>query len=130
MSSGLIIFIYSIVAYGICNIIVFGSGPFRIFEKIREWSNDINEHFGQLFSCMMCLPTNLGVVLSLLNWFIIPIAFTPFNILFAGYGSLWWLAMILDGAFTSGIVWLIHHVEEYFENKVITSGEKVYDDED
>ena len=130
MPSGLIIFIYSIVAYGICNIIVFGSGPFRIFEKIREWSNDINEHFGQLFSCMMCLPTNLGIVLSLLNWFIIPIAFTPFNILFAGYSSLWWLAMILDGAFTSGIVWLIHHVEEYFENKSITSGEKTYDDEE
>lgn len=130
MSTGLIIFVYSIMCYGICNIIVFGSGPFRVFEYIREISNNINEHFGQLFSCMMCLPTNLGIILSLINWFLIPIAFTPFNIIFAGYTSLWWLAMILDAAFTSGIVWLIHHIQEYFENKVITSGEKIYEDEE
>jgi hypothetical protein len=128
MSTGLILFIYSIMVYGICNIIVFGSGPFSIFERIREWANNIGEHFGQLFSCMMCLPTNLGIFLSLLNWFFIPIAFTPFNLLFIGYPSLWWLAMILDGAFTSGIVWLIHHVQEYFENKVTMSGEKIYED--
>lgn len=126
MSNCLIIAIYSLVAYGICNIIVFGSGPFRIFERIRYWSNEIDEHFGQMFSCMMCLPTNLGIVLSLINWFLIPIAFTPFNIIFAGT-TLWWLAMIFDGAFTSGIVWLINTVQEYFENKTIMSGEKIED---
>ena len=129
MSSWLIVLCYSIMAYGICNIIVFGSGPFRIFEKLRYWSDYIDEHFGQLFSCMMCLPTNLGIVLSIINWFLIPIAFTPFNIMFSSVTSLWWLAAICDGAFTSGIVWLIHHIEEYFENNVITSGEKVYEDD-
>ena len=126
MSSCLIIAIYSIVAYGICNIVVFGSGPFRIFEMIRYWSSEINEHFGQMFSCMMCLPTNLGIILSLINWFLIPIAFTPFNLIFAGT-TLWWLAMIFDGAFTSGIVWLINTIQEYFENKTIMSGEKIED---
>jgi len=129
MSSWLIVLCYSIMAYGICNIIVFGSGPFRIFEKLRYWSDYIDEHFGQLFSCMMCLPTNLGIVLSIINWFLIPIAFTPFNIMFGSVTGLWGLAAICDGAFTSGIVWLIHHIEEYFENKVITSGEKVYEDD-
>ena len=124
MSSGLIIFLYCLVAYGACNVMVFGSGPFKIFEYIRYWSDDISEHFGQLFSCMMCLPTNFGIVCSLVNWFFIPIAFTPFNILFAGTG-LWWLAMLCDGAFTSGIVWLINTFQEYFENKTITSGERI-----
>lgn len=129
MSCGLIIFCYCIVAYGISNIVVFGSGPFKIFEKIRYWSDYLDEHFGQLFSCMMCFPTNLGIVLSILNWFLIPIAFTPFNILLGAVPTLWWLAAILDGAFTSGIVWLIHHVEEWFENQVITSGEKIVDND-
>lgn len=129
MSCGLMILCYCIMAYGICNIVVYGSGPFRIFERIRYWADDIDEHFGQLFSCMMCLPTNLGILLSLINWFLIPIAFTPFNIMFGVASGLWWLAAIFDGAFTSGIVWLIHHIEEYFENKVITSGEKVYEDD-
>lgn len=124
MSTGLIIFLYAIMTYGICNIVVYGSGPFRIFEHIRNISDSINEHFGQMFSCMMCLPTNLGILLSVLNWFLIPVAFTPFNILFAGT-SLWWVAMIFDGAFTSGIVWLINTIQEYFENKTITSGEKI-----
>ena len=124
MSSWLIVALYSIMAYGACNIIVFGSGPFRIFERIREWADDIDEHFGQLFSCMMCLPTNFGIICSLVNWFFIPIAFTPFNILFAGTG-LWWLAMLCDGAFTSGIVWLINTIQEYIENKTITSGERI-----
>lgn len=126
MSSCLIVALYSIMAYGACNVIVFGSGPFRIFERIREWADDIDEHFGQLFSCMMCLPTNFGIICSLVNWFFIPIAFTPFNILFAGTG-LWWLAMLCDGAFTSGIVWLINTIQEYIENKTITSGERIDD---
>mgnify|MGYP003482951604 FL=1 len=124
MSNGLIILLYCIMAYGACNVIVFGSGPFKIFERIRYWSDYIDEHFGQLFSCMMCLPTNFGSICSLVNWFLIPVAFTPFNLVFAGT-SLWWLAMLCDGAFTSGIVWLIHTVQEYIENKTITSGERI-----
>lgn len=124
MSNGLIILLYCIMAYGACNVIVFGSGPFKIFERIRYWSDYVDEHFGQLFSCMMCLPTNFGIICSLVNWFLIPVAFTPFNLVFAGT-SLWWLAMLCDGAFTSGIVWLIHTVQEYIENKTITSGERI-----
>ena len=124
MSNGLIILLYCIMAYGACNVIVFGSEPFKIFERIRYWSDYIDEHFGQLFSCMMCLPTNFGIICSLVNWFLIPVAFTPFNLVFAGT-SLWWLAMLCDGAFTSGVVWLIHTVQEYIEKKTITSGERI-----
>ena len=122
MSNWLIIFCYCIVAYGLCNMMVFGSGPFRIFEHIRNISNAIGEHFGMLFSCMMCLPANFGWFISLIDWFLLPkIAFTPFNIILAGTGY-WWLALILDCCFTTGIVWLIHHVEEYFENAAEKGG--------
>ena len=116
MSIWLIIFIYCFMAYGLSNMMVFGSGPFRIFEHIRNLSSSVSEHFGMLFSCMMCFPANLGWVLSLIDWFLIPqVAFTPFNILLAGTG-LWWLALIFDCCFTSGAVWFIHHVESFFEN--------------
>ena len=128
MSNGVIIFLYCIMAYGACNVIVFGSGPFKIFEWIRYYAESIGEHFGQLFSCMMCMPTNFGIICSLVNWFLIPIAFTPFNIVFTGT-TLWWLAMLCDGAFTSGIVWLLHTIQEYIENKTITSGEKIIENE-
>ena len=95
---------------------VFGSGPFRIFEHIRNISSAIGEHFGQLFSCMMCFPANFGWVMSLIDWFLLPdIAITPFNIILAGTGY-WWLALLLDCCFTSGMVWFVHHVEEYFED--------------
>lgn len=116
MSNWAILFLYCIVAYGFSNMMVFGSGPFRIFERIRNLSDRISEHFGSLFKCMMCFPANLGWVLSIIDWFLIKdIAFTPFNIFLAGTG-MWWLALILDCFFTSGIVWLIHNVEIFFEN--------------
>lgn len=116
MSNWLIVFLYCIVVYGFSNMMVFGSGPFRIFERIRNITDRISEHFGSLFKCMMCFPANLGWVLSIFDWFLIKgVAFTPFNILLAGTGF-WWLALILDCFFTSGIVWLIHNVETFFEN--------------
>ena len=116
MSQWLLILIYIIAAYGLSNMMVFGSGPFRIFEHIRNISNSISEHFGKLFSCMMCFPANLGLFFSLIDWFLLKnIAILPFNILLAGTG-LWWLAAILDCCFTSGGVWLIHNFESFFES--------------
>lgn len=116
MSPWLLTFIYLIAAYGLSNMVVFGSGPLRVFEWVRYLSNRINEHFGKLFSCMMCFPANLGLFFSIIDWFLIKqAAILPFNILLAGTG-LWWLAAILDCCFTSGGVWLIHNVESFFEN--------------
>jgi hypothetical protein len=124
------VFAYILAAFGICNMIAFGSGPFRIFERIRDWSASISEHFGLLFRCMMCLPANFGWIMSLIDWFLIPaIAFTPFNILFGGVSGLWWLAMILDCCFTSGIVWLLHQLDEWFEREpVVKKGDMDSDD--
>lgn len=116
MSNWLIIFIYCISVYGFSNMVVFGSGPFRVFEKLREWSSYVSTHFSSLFSCMMCLPANVGWIASLIDWFFLKnIAITPFNIFLAGTG-LWWVALIGDCCFTTGIVWLIHNVESFFES--------------
>ena len=112
-----IVLMYVLAVYGLSNIIVFGEGPFYILEKWRELMYNIHPNIGKLFSCMMCLPANIGWVASLVDWFLISsIAFTPFNIIFAGSG-LWWLAMILDMGFTSGICWLLYVIDDYFEKK-------------
>lgn len=116
MSNWLIIFLYCIVCYGWTNMQCFTEGPFHIFQHIRNISSSISEHFGKMFECPICFPANLGWILSLIDWFLIPqIAFTPFNMLFAGTG-IWWLAMLFDCCFTSGIVWIIHNIESFFES--------------
>lgn len=116
MSSGLIIVLYIFAVYGFSNMMVFGSGPFKIFEKTRGWSNNISPHFGTLFSCMMCFPANIGWIVSLIDWFLLPtIAITPFNIMLIGT-NLWWVALLGDCCLTSGAVWIIHNIESFFES--------------
>jgi hypothetical protein len=116
MSNILIIFLYCLAAYGLSNMVVFGSGPFRIFEHLRNISSGISPHFGTLFSCMMCFPANVGLIVSAIDWFLIPsIALTPFNICLIGT-NLWWLALLADCCFTSGMVWIIHNIESFFES--------------
>jgi hypothetical protein len=115
------------MAYGACNVIAFGDGPFYIFTRLREWANNISPHFGKVFTCMMCLPANFGWICSLFNWFYIPIQFTPFNIILHGYNSnLWWLAALCDGAFTTGIVYLIYIMNEYLEKRIEYYEQNIY----
>ena len=95
---------------------VFADGPFYIFTRIRHLAESISEHFGKLFSCMVCFPSNLSWVMSLVDWFLVPqVAFTPFNMILAGTG-LWWLAMLMDIGFGAGAVWAIHNIIECFES--------------
>lgn len=114
----LTVFCYILVAYGACNVIAFSDGPFYIFSKIREWAYNINSHFGKMFSCMICLPANFGWICSLLNLLLISTPFTPFNIIFNSNVDLWYLILLCDGAFTTGIVYLIYIMNEYFEKKI------------
>lgn len=119
------------MAYGACNVIAFGDGPFYIFTRIREWANNISPHFGKVFTCMMCLPANFGWICSLFNWFFIPILFTPFNIIFHDFDSnLWWLAALCDGAFTTGVVYLIYIINEYLEKRIEYYEQNTYRTED
>lgn len=125
----LIVFCYIFVAYGACNVIAFGDGPFYIFSRLREWAYSVHDNLGKLFSCMMCLPANFGWICSLVNWLWVPVAFTPFNIIFAGYSNLWPLIILCDGAFTTGIVYLIYIVNEYLEKKIDYYEQNTYRDE-
>jgi hypothetical protein len=100
-------FLFILLSYGITNIVIFGS----IFEWLRNFMNSISPTIlGKLFSCPMCFSTWIGFILSyifgLLN------LYTPF----LNYGvGIVFLRIFLDGCITSGSVWIIHTIQEFFE---------------
>ncbi len=115
----LIIFI--VVTYGFSNMIVYSNGPFHIFEKWRDFTNRLNENIGELFNCMMCFPMWVGFALSILDIFVLKnIYFTPMNMVLnvTNVDTVTYvISIFLDGCFASGMTWLIHTIQEYFENK-------------
>jgi hypothetical protein len=109
-----IILAFSIVSYAISNMFVFAMGPFHIFDKIRNTAKKIHPQLEELFSCMICFPTWVGMGLSAVNLIFLPYySFTPFNLILPG--SEWYIIILLDGFFASGSTWLIHTVQEAIE---------------
>lgn len=107
---------YILFAYGAANMVVYANGPFGVFDKWRSFSHSLNESFGELFTCMMCLSTWIGMVFSVINAYIVPsIAFTPFNIVFGTGSAHLLIKVIMDMGMTSGAVWLLHNLEEAME---------------
>lgn len=115
---GFMLWVYILVCYGLSNMVVYSKGPFHIFENWRTLANNIHPHFGELFSCMMCFPFWAGVIFSLLDLFLIPIGFTPFNIICSSIPLTFFnvlFIVIMDGILSSGTTWVINNIEEYFE---------------
>ena len=106
---------YILCAYGFCNMIIFARGPFGIFEWWRNFTHRISDGFGDLFTCPMCLSTWCGLFFSAIDiWVVKSVEFTPFNMVFSGTNLLW-LILLMDMGATSGIVWLLHQLEEMME---------------
>jgi hypothetical protein len=94
--------VFLLVAYGIANIMVFSS----IFRWWRElWIRYSPNFFGELFTCMICLPFWIGVFLSIVGVSISENYIDVPNI----------ISWLLDGALASGGVWLIHTIQEKLE---------------
>ena len=115
MSSWFIVFSFSIVAYAISNHFVYAHGPMHIYDHIRCLAEKIHPNLGELFQCRICFPTWVGFILSALNSLFLPyLDLTPGMALMSMYAP-WWVIMIFDGFFASGIVWLIHTAQEALE---------------
>jgi hypothetical protein len=98
------VFIYILLAYGITNIVVFGS----IFESLRESFNTKYTSFiHSILTCPMCFSTWLGFTLSCMLLFFGQ--HTPISLYFNLPN---YLTIFLDGCFTSGTVWLMFKVED------------------
>lgn len=107
-----IFLLFSFMCYSGTQFIVYLNGPFHIFEKFRNLMQKTHNQLAELVSCEACTSTWVSFFLSALNLIIIPsVAFTPFNLILAGHG-LWWLIILLDGLFGSGISWLLFRIED------------------
>lgn len=92
----------TLIAYGITNILVFGS----IFENSRIFLVNKSKFLGKLVTCMMCTSFWVGVLLS------ITVKSITYSNGLVGDEN---LAIFLDACLTSGVVWLIHTFQEHFE---------------
>ena len=111
-----IFLLFSFICYSGTQFIVYLNGPFHIFEKFRKLMQNTHDQLGELVSCEACTSTWVSFFISALNIIVIPtIAFTPFNIILAGTG-LWWLIILLDGLFGSGVSWLLFRLEDFLTN--------------
>ena len=109
------ILLFSLVVYGISNMLVYASGPFRMFEKYRDFMDTMPSNIGEGAHCMICTPTQVAIVLSLIDVFTYGVTFTPGNLITDDNSSLWLLALIIDGGLGSGIAWLLHTAQEALE---------------
>jgi hypothetical protein len=102
-----------IAAYGMSQILVFGS----IFSEQRQWIhtwgnnewtpfNGIGKFLSGLISCMMCTSTWVGFLMSFV-W-------SPFVNIFDVHPI---LGVFFDGMLASGGVWAINSIIEWFEKK-------------
>lgn len=113
MESLVIFIIFCFTCYSFVNMLLYFSGPFGIFEHIRNIAGKISPRMGELFSCPACASTWVSFFLSALNLLIIPsVPFTPFNLILGGTG-LWWVIILLDGLCGSGTTWLLFKFEDF-----------------
>lgn len=101
----MILLLWAFMAYGMTNILVWGS----IFEKQREWIKSKSKFFGDLISCTLCTSTWVGFFMSIVLGSVSSLFFET-----------WWVFnFFFDGMFSAGIVWAINAIIEFFEENRI-----------
>ena len=104
--------IWILMAYGMSQILVYGS----IFESFRngihKWGNDeyapfqgVGKFLSGLISCMMCTSTWVGFFFGIF-------LYSPVNIFLEVTP---WISWFFDGMLASGAVWAINSIVEWFE---------------
>ncbi len=104
--------LWALAAYGMTNILVWGS----IFSEWRNWIhvwgmsdtmpfNGVGKFLSGLISCMMCTSTWVGFFMSVV-YYSPSMEIINFNPYFSWF---------FDGMLASGVVWFINSVVEYWE---------------
>jgi hypothetical protein len=107
-----IVLLWTIMAYGITNILVYGSIFSGLRMKIKEWGENefapfqnIGEFLNGIISCVMCCSTWVGFFLGV-------VIYSPTHE-FLNTSLIW--SWFFDGLFASGGVWAINAIIEWFE---------------
>lgn len=121
-SSWFVVFVFSVIVYSISNHFVYAHGPMHVYDNIRNIAQRIHPNLGELFECMICFPTWVGMALSAMNYFFLNgVALTPFMILLNGITP-WWIIIALDGFFGSAVGWLIDTFQSAVERSNQANG--------
>jgi len=94
-----------LAAYGMTTILVYGS----IFEKFRDFVIRYSNFFGKLITCMMCTSFWVGAFMSIVLGGLT-------NHFFKGT---WYEYLFFDACFSSGSVWALNGIIEFFEENRI-----------
>jgi hypothetical protein len=101
-----------ILSYGLMNIMVFGSIFQRLRNFFQKWGGNkllpfsgFGNFISGILTCPMCFSFHGGWVLSLL-------IFSP---TFTIFGTPLWISWFFDGILSSGAVWAINAIIEWFE---------------
>jgi len=104
--------IWAMVAYGMTNILVYGSIFNGLRQSIHNWGNNrlspfnfLGNFLSGLISCVLCTSTWVGFFLSLAY-------FSP-NADLIGLNKI--LSVFFDGMLSAGFVWAINAIIEWFE---------------
>ena len=129
--TGFVLFSYILACFGISEAIVYFNGPFGIIERLREVISpegktgimkEVCQTLTEMTSCMLCFPTNLGFLMSIVSM-LMGTYFTPFTIIFSSaIGNITLPVflgccvpcIVLDGFFTGGCVYIIHNIIDAF----------------
>lgn len=109
--------VYAFMMYGFVLLLTSFDGPFNIVGKFRDLLHWLHPQLGKLIECPYCTCTWVGGFISSLNYLLISVKFTPFNIILCGTG-LWWLIIPFDTFFACGCVWLLHVIDDYYSSNV------------
>jgi len=103
---------WSVLSYGLMNIMVYGTIFQGLRDFFRKWGNDktmffnsIGEFISGILSCPMCFGFHGG-------WFLSLLIYSPTNVIF---NTPEWCSWFFDGILSSGAVWAINAVVEWFE---------------
>lgn len=104
--------LWMIMAYGLSNILVYGSIFNTPRTNINKWAADEKTLFNgfwvflsDMLKCMMCTPTWIGFFFGIF-------LYSPVNQIL---GVTSWISWFFDGMLASGSVWAINSIIEWFE---------------
>jgi len=110
--------IWVMVAYGMTNILVYGSIFNGLRNGIHNWGNTITLPFNflgkflsGLIQCVLCTSTWVGFFLSLSY-------FSP-NVELVGLNKI--ISVFFDGMLSAGFVWMINSIVEWFEENRLSN---------
>lgn len=96
---------WSLINYGLTNIVVYS----KLFEPLRDWfksnKGGVNKFIYELITCPMCFSVWSGFFVSVM-------IYSPTQIIYNINPHISWF---YDGIMSSGIVWIINSIVEFFE---------------